>query len=487
MLEENLGIYNVPKDNFKSHLTNPENKQILFSGKYGSGKTSFLRWFFDKDQQSKNDLAYDVYHLFPVNYSISSNEDILQYLKYDIIGLLLLDGKTKLPDKTKTYLNTLPTFLKRNLHKIAAAMVFMFPEVGKDTVAAFEKWDKLKEEFLSFHDESVKTETDRLIDWQESVQKKVGSLYENDIITRIISDMVKPVEGRESVLIIDDLDRLDPDHIFRILNVFGAHFDQTKSYSNTRLDFDKIILVCDIKNIESIFKHRYGSDADFTGYTDKFYSSEIFWFDNNSAVNSLFATTFKHLLTISHLQGGDDQKRAFFFRNGFIQTFLNFSLVNKFAKIRDFYKISNLQAIDLEYVLEIDDRKNYPVYDFPIAIQLNILSKFLGGYSSLRKILFECKQRRLKLNLDFLGIFFSFHSLEYKESRRERSYQSEFNNIKYFVVESGEGGYAVVYSYNGGIDPSQYSIDDRAVISTSDSWDLFLEVVDKLNGYGYLK
>jgi hypothetical protein len=89
---------------------------------------------------------------------------------------------------------------------------------------------------------------------------------------------MKTNSGKKSVLIIDDLDRLDPEHIFRILNIFSAFQDQHKE--TNKFGFDKVILVFDVENVRSIFRHKYGSGADFSGYLDKFYSQEIFWFDN---------------------------------------------------------------------------------------------------------------------------------------------------------------------------------------------------------------
>ena len=91
------------------------------------------------------------------------------------------------------------------------------------------------------------------------------------------------LENQKSVLVIDDLDRIDPAHIFRILNVFSAHIDYRNS-GNNKFGFDKITLVCDIKNLRSIFKTHYGASTDFSGYIDKFYSKIIYHFDNRKNI-----------------------------------------------------------------------------------------------------------------------------------------------------------------------------------------------------------
>ncbi len=81
---------------FKQHLDLENNHRILFSGKFGIGKTYYLNEYFKTFEEE-----YDVYHLFPVNYQISSNEDIIEFLKYDI----LLELQTKSEEKNEKLFN----------------------------------------------------------------------------------------------------------------------------------------------------------------------------------------------------------------------------------------------------------------------------------------------------------------------------------------------------------------------------------------------
>lgn len=92
--------------------------------------------------------------------------------------------------------------------------------------------------------------------------------------------------SKESVLILDDLDRIDPEHVFRILNVFSSYFDLENRGLSNKFGFDKVIIVMDVKNIENIFSHRYGKNVDFSGYFDKFFIEEIFFFKNEDAILS---------------------------------------------------------------------------------------------------------------------------------------------------------------------------------------------------------
>src|SRR5690606_38625896 len=110
--------------------------------------------------------------------------------------------------------------------------------------------------------------------------------FEEDFYSQLILQLVNQLKAsqsdtddcKETVLIIDDLDRVDPDHIFRILNVLSAQID--KVGTNNKFGFDKIILVFDQCNVRNIFKNRYGANVDYVGYIDKFYSHVIFEFKN---------------------------------------------------------------------------------------------------------------------------------------------------------------------------------------------------------------
>jgi hypothetical protein len=103
---------------------------------------------------------------------------------------------------------------------------------------------------------------------------------ENDIISELIKEKISALKkNKKSVLIVDDLDRIDPEHIFRILNVFSAHFDESNKELDNKFGFDKVIIVADYYNLERIFHHKYGLETDFTGYINKFYSKEIYFFN----------------------------------------------------------------------------------------------------------------------------------------------------------------------------------------------------------------
>src|SRR5438046_676330 len=76
------------KEDFNSYLNIEGNSRMLFSGKFGTGKTYFLKEFFDSHKET-----YEVFYLYPLNYQISNNEDIIELIKYDILIELLKKNK----------------------------------------------------------------------------------------------------------------------------------------------------------------------------------------------------------------------------------------------------------------------------------------------------------------------------------------------------------------------------------------------------------
>ena len=143
--------------------------------------------------------------------------------------------------------------------------------------------------------DKLKTNDQILIEHAENFHLVPGTYFEFNLITIILRETLKAVkkQNKEPILIIDDLDRLDPEHIFRLLNIFSSHNDHMSN--EHKFGFDRVILVADIHNIEKLFKHRYGSDAEFDGYIDKFYSDEVFDFSNNDALTYFL----KHELKIN--------------------------------------------------------------------------------------------------------------------------------------------------------------------------------------------
>lgn len=279
----------IPKKQFSAHLELSHNHRIIFSGGFGTGKTYFL------DKLFENHPKYEAIHIYPVNYSVASNEDIFELIKYDILFKLL--EKELVFDKVEIDKGTfIPYFLKNNAKEIIPFLLGMVPKVGGSLKEIAKGLIDLNKRFeKEFHD-ATETDQDKIIFYLKRFSEKTGSINEEDLYTQLICSLVNQLkkEEKEIVLIIDDLDRIDPEHIFRIMNILSAHVDLKGDKTENKFDFSKIILVCDIENIRKIFANRYGADVDFSGYIDKFYSRSIFHYDLSpemiNSINRLFGS-----------------------------------------------------------------------------------------------------------------------------------------------------------------------------------------------------
>lgn len=262
---------------FEEHLNIQNNSKIIFSGKFGIWKTYFLNEFFEENKDK-----YEVFHLFPINYQISSNQNIFDFLKYDIlIELFKIDNNIFKTEDNKD--KSMISYIKN---------IFNTNSVLKNTIDLIEP--------ISENIQYIWKPLKILLDFDKKFQefKKWDNWYlekffkennnETDRISQILKEKIKEIKGeKQSILILDDLERIDPEHIFRILNIFSAHFNEDNEELPNKFWFDKIILVADYQNIKSIFHHKYGKDSDFNWYLDKFFSVEVFQFKNEEIITKI--------------------------------------------------------------------------------------------------------------------------------------------------------------------------------------------------------
>lgn len=263
-----------PRKDFEKHLSLDGNNRILFSAPFGTGKTYFLKEFF------KDTEKYDVVRLYPVNYSVASNEDIFELIKHDILFELLKKDDLDIDNEEFSDLFIAQNFLYENPIDIIKPFIENTSELGKSIVPIFDSLKKLQNKYKLFKEQVNNNDTLNAFQYLKSFHGKKGSVYEQDFYTQLIRNLVLQLnaKGKETILIIDDLDRIDPEHIFRLLNIFAAHFDHNDS--ENKFGFSKIIFVTDVANLKSIFSAKYGENTDFSGYLNKFFSLNIFVFDN---------------------------------------------------------------------------------------------------------------------------------------------------------------------------------------------------------------
>lgn len=175
------------------------------SAKFGDGKTYFLNEYI---KQHEEDTFCVVLH--PVNYVVSLNEDIFEYIKRDIL-CSLVHRKEFQEINWDQVIKEIFNYdsLLEGVGKIAP--YFPFAAWLISPLHLFKKTDD-------------KFAVDKYFDRFKDAK---GGLFEFDQFSFAIEQTIKKIkEKQKCVLIIEDLDRLDPGHLFRILNVLSAHIDQ---------------------------------------------------------------------------------------------------------------------------------------------------------------------------------------------------------------------------------------------------------------------
>lgn len=383
---------------FRNHLIDPENRRIIISGKFGTGKTFFIDKFFQRETQELlfEKVKFKAYHIFPINYVIASNEDISNYLKYDILLEMISKGiQTSGHVYEKT--DTIPSFAKSHKAEFFRILLSMVPKVGRTLSDIFDSIISLYDKFEEFASDKIKSEGDILAEFMERIENIPGSLYQNDIIKKLINKLLstrgveennQETQNSENILIIDDLDRIDPNHIFRILNIFAAHLNysnELKFNNSIEINFDKIILVCDINNIRNIFHSKFGSNSDFNGYIDKFYSKNIFYFQNRKSLEIIANEAFKNIEYNNKSEGDIEYWNSFLFRDNSLprelfKLFVNYGEINLRTLL---VRINSRTKFEPNRELILNYNSTVKIYSYLILAHFEILKQLMQGYGAV--------------------------------------------------------------------------------------------------------
>ena len=434
------------KSDFQTFLAPDHNRRIIFSGPFGIGKTYFLNEFFNEKEE------YSSIFLRPINYSLLSNEDVFKFIKYDILAQLIAKKKIDIDKEIEIPTSeNLKSFLKNNKLLVLKNLLKIIPKLGgfSDSIDAVEElyleYRKAKENL------STELSAEQIKIFNDDFEDHFLSEFDN--VSEIIKQKIEE-ENKQCVLVIDDLDRLDPEHIFRLFNVFSAHFDQVHYYENeegndNKFGFDKIIFVCDIENIRKIFAHRYGNEVDFSGYIDKFYSTEIYKFLHAKIFEeSIYPFVAQRLKKVSIGQN----------RYPFVREFcliLSILFDSNQLNIRDINRISIFQSTILESDNNIKEvilplkkfggEENSPVSEYFFLVIYKMMNDLLGSELTFLNRL-KSAQRNLSYNIPFdqhlyndlihdLVLFSDIQTHMFKNVYNERNSQgpSERKEIEYNV------------------------------------------------------
>lgn len=273
--------------------------RIILSAKFGDGKTFFLNQL-RSNKELRNE--YQFFTIYPVNYSVAKNEDIFEYIKRDIIIQLKNEGLLNNVDLDAVF-DSLFDF--KDIQTLVSFLLSFVPG-GPFYDKVFKLFCDKKEVY-----EKKKHTADKYL---ASFSQIKGCIYENDGYTTLIRNAVdwmkKDHAGnghewkkKKTVLIIEDLDRLDPKHLFRILNVLSAHIDDTTTPDvvTNKFGFNNIVLVMDYETTKHIFHHFYGKDACYEGYMSKFLSREPFRYSIQPFIALFIERDISKTIGISHI------------------------------------------------------------------------------------------------------------------------------------------------------------------------------------------
>jgi hypothetical protein len=359
---------------FQEHIEQDFNERILFSAPFGKGKSTFLNDFFDTRKEE-----YITVKLYPINYSVASNNDVFELIKYDILFDLMASHKEKINLQKEDFSKSLvlQNFMinKMRFVPLAESIIAAAPLIGKPAIEILKEFKTIYGDYKKFEAETRIDETNIIKHYFKSFEKH--GIHEMDDISDFIKELVKrckktisPLSGSnlKTVLIVDDLDRLDPEQIFRLFNIFSSHYENISD--TNKFGFDKIIFVCDLQNIKKIYAHRYGEGVDFSGYIDKFFSTDVFTYDNTKYLEEKIRQIFsekQHYLT--------DRKFALEAKNNFSSLFIYLTsalIQNKQLTLRQLRKTPsiNLPAGDIR-IRSI--RRNFSQANFDFLVAVNYL------------------------------------------------------------------------------------------------------------------
>lgn len=275
---------------FKEHLKC--HPRTILSARYGDGKSYFLN-AFSQDAEVRKEFQFLT--IYPVNYQVLDNKDIFDVIKYDILLQMGLNGMMD----EKYELSSRDAFLfcmrsngldlLESLLALAGSIEGITPvgavaAVGKHAINLIRQIKSAVQDYKKYK-EGDKAILDQYIGQTDKI-----SIYEEDPVTQIIQSNLALWRKRRGnkqkriVLLFEDLDRIDPAHLFRILNIFSAHMEFSYKYgvrpgeslAGNKFGVDNVVMVIHYENLESIFHHFYGENTCFEGYIHKFADKGLF-------------------------------------------------------------------------------------------------------------------------------------------------------------------------------------------------------------------
>lgn len=446
----------IPVDRYvKEFLHHLESHpRTILSARYGDGKSHFLSEVIKSQETQQKFVFLTVY---PVNYQVVDNKDIFESVKRDILFQLFIKGMIKDGYEISEQQAFLFCMQNKGISLAEVLLPFMcdsgiagtalglsIPEhAGKLIGAGISAFKKISEAYEEYR--KYKHGQDNKVD---SFLSEIDNLpiYENDVITQMIRDNLKAWKDdnpdKKVVLLFEDMDRIDPAHIFRILNVLSAQMDNCYGYavqpdysvSHNKFGFDNIVVVLDYKNLKSIFHHFYGQETNFSGYIEKFSGKGIFEY---SLEENLKEYTYDYISTKTKI--GKE-----FIRELIPDTDLSNINIRKVVE-----SIELAEAQILPAVKKQDDKYNISL------LTLLIMASRLFGLSLIKQRFIALLKHKPQETLKYSG----FAVLHYNKNHTVVFREGEFD--AYYTIKSfDDDGYVL------SMDISKYISNGKEIISS---------------------
>ncbi len=429
---------------FEEHLK--ENDRTIFSARFGDGKT----WFLNKFMEERND-KYEFIVLYPVNYQIAPNEAIMEYIKRDILFQLILKGWLKpgvsIPDTVlfQWYISQKSGGLFTDVMQVMTSLPFVDPKwqtaIGTLLTIAKEITDKVKNYGSFKHGIENEEDFQKAANIIEHLSCGAGNIYELDMVSYLIIHTLQQIknEGKETVLIIEDLDRVDPAHLFRILNVFSAHIDRVYQCSDktvtdaegksveidtlkNKFGFDKVVMVLDYETTHHIFSHFYGDHANYLGYISKFIQHNVYYY---SIHKYAFQQIQQHFLNKCCIKFEQILKKG---RDSDYYVNENDLSLRKIAQVLDGFDNSVVNTVDV-----IEGTQVCFNVSTPLTRTISTMRRLGMVDENIFYLLKECLKKE-----ELMEVFGGFLM---KQANVAQSFSVYYNNVVYtFHVSHLEGG-----------------------------------------------
>lgn len=429
---------------FDEHLK--ENDRTIFSARFGDGKT----WFLNKFIEERSD-RYEFIVLYPVNYQIAPNEAIMEYIKRDILFQLILKGWLKpgvsIPDAVlfQWYISQKSGNLFTDVMQVMTSLSFVAPEwqtaIGTLLTIAKEINDKVTAYGCFKHGIESEDDFQKAANIIAHLSSGAGNPYELDMASYLIINTLQQIknEGKETVLIIEDMDRVDPAHLFRILNVFSAHMDRVYQCSSktvtdakgnsieidtlkNKFGFDKVVMVLDYETTHHIFSHFYGEQANYLGYISKFIEHNVYYYTIHKYA---FQQIQQHFLNKCCIKFEQILRKG---RDGQFYVDKNDLSLRKIAQVLDDFDNSIVNTVE---VIE-----GTPVcfnVSTPLTRTISTMRRLGMDDENIFYLLSDCLAKE-----EYLGIFGGFLM---KQSNVSQGYSCFYQNCVYsFLVSRHDGG-----------------------------------------------